>query len=271
MSETRGDDQDRTTGAEGLERGGVQSVEIAADILRAISQLDGAAPLKDIAAATGMPRGKVHRYLVSLARAGLAAQEPGTGEYAIGALAITLGLSALRRSSPIKIAAGALPKLTEAARETAVLAIWGETGPTVVALEESAHPVTLNVRVGSRLPLMHSAIGRIFLGFLPEEIVRPELEREQRLTEPGSDAAAASTGQILREVRAQGMARATGELIPGINALAAPVFDHQGKLAMVIGRVGRKETLKTGWRTPQAAALKTCAAELSQKLGYHTD
>lgn len=49
-------------------RRGIQSVEIAAEILEALEAVGSAASLSKIAAACGMPPSKVHRYLVSLAR-----------------------------------------------------------------------------------------------------------------------------------------------------------------------------------------------------------
>src|SRR5688500_1553287 len=51
--------------------GGVQSVGIAAQVLKALAAHGGVLPLKELAAATGMPRAKVHRYLASLRTAGL--------------------------------------------------------------------------------------------------------------------------------------------------------------------------------------------------------
>ncbi|MEM8985764.1 MAG: IclR family transcriptional regulator [Pseudomonadota bacterium] len=259
----------QTIASEDADKGGVQSVETAAHILRAISMLGGAAALKDIAAAAGMPRGKAHRYLVSLTRAGLAVQEPTSGAYAIGPLAITLGLTALRRISPMQIAAEALSELRDKTNETAALAIWGEFGPTVIALEESINAVTLNVRVGSRLPLFNSAVGRIFLTYQPDKALCSEIIKEERVLDPTSPCLNMSVRQkIIEETRAHGMARVAGDLIPGINALAAPIFDHSSKLAMAIGLVGRKEILKVGWTTDKALALKTCAAAVSEKLGF---
>jgi DNA-binding IclR family transcriptional regulator len=52
--------------------------------------------------------------------------------------------------------------------ETVTAAIWGDTGPTIIAMEESGHVVTMNVRIGSVLPLTTTAIGQVFLAYLPD-------------------------------------------------------------------------------------------------------
>ena len=110
---------------------GIQSVEIAARILRALAEGGGVLALRDLAAATGMHRGKVHRYLISLARAGLVTREQEFGIYSIGPLAISAGLTGLRRLNPVRLAYEALPALRDRIGETVVLAVWGERGATV--------------------------------------------------------------------------------------------------------------------------------------------
>lgn len=251
---------------------GIQSVEIAARILRALAEGGGALALRDLAAATGMHRGKVHRYLISLARAGLAARESEFGHYGIGPLAITAGLAGLNRLDPIRLAYAALPALRDRIGETVVLAVWGEHGATVIALEDSARPVTLNVRVGSILAVRTSAMGRVFAAFLPEAIVRPVLAVERKRgtagTGAGSPPSPAALARILAEIRRDGLAAVAGTLIPGLNALAAPVFDQRGKLVLVMGVVGRRETLAARTTGPGATALRDAAAALSRQLGY---
>ncbi len=247
----------------GREPLGIQSVEIAARILRALAEGGGALPLRDLAAATGMHRGKVHRYLISLARAGLVTREPDFGHYGIGPLAISAGLAGLNRLNPVRLAYEALPSLRDRIGETVVLAVWGERGATVIALEDSARPVTLNVRVGSILPLGTSAIGRVFAAHLPEAVLRPVLAAEAKRA-----AAAPALARALAAVRRDGVAAVEGTLIPGLNALAAPVFDQRGALVLVLGAVGRRETLSANPRGPAAAALRETAAALSRALGH---
>ncbi len=174
----------------GREPLGIQSVEIAARILRALAEGGGALALRDLAAAAGMHRGKAHRYLVSLARAGLVTREAEAGRYGIGPLAISAGLAGLNRLNPVRLAYEALPALRDRIGETVVLAVWGERGATVIALEDSARPVTLNVRVGSILPLRTSAIGRVFAAMTSQGAANVRAGRASGQIEDGLAAAA---------------------------------------------------------------------------------
>jgi DNA-binding IclR family transcriptional regulator len=248
-----------------LERAGVQSVGIAATILKALAAGGGVLPLKHLAAATGMPRAKVHRYLASLRTSGLITQDPETGHYAIGPAAVTIGLVGLGRLSPVRQLNDALPRLRNRVNETVTAAIWGDTGPTIIAIEESDHVVTMNVRIGSVLPLLTTAIGRVFLAYLPPSLtqcfVAAEQARDSAPSPPEPDE------DVLSDIRERRLSRASSALLPGVDAMAAPVFDVRGKLVAVMCVVGRSGSTLCSWDGPVARALDQSARNLSRQLG----
>jgi DNA-binding IclR family transcriptional regulator len=243
------------------ERSGVQSVGIAATVLKALAAGGGVLPLKHLAAATGMPRAKVHRYLASLRSAGLITQDAETGHYAIGPEAVTIGLVGLGRLSPVRQLNDSLPRLRNRVNETVTAAIWGDTGPTIIAIEESDHVVTMNVRIGSVLPLTTTAIGRVFLAYLPQAQTRRFVAAKQTNTSPHQDLTE------LSDIRALRLSRASSALLPGVDAMAAPVFDMRGKLVAVMCVVGRSGRT-CSWGGPVARALDQAARNLSRQLGF---
>jgi DNA-binding IclR family transcriptional regulator len=247
------------------DRLGIQSVEIAAAIVRAMVTGGGLMQLRELSAATGMHRGKVHRYLTSLTRCRLLYQDENTGAYGIGPLSITLGLTGLRSLDPVRIALREIPAFAELVNETIVASIWGDMGPTVIAIQESRRPITLNVRAGSILPIRLSAAGQVFEAFLPETVVAAVLN-----CDPGSKIHAKGHKRRvpLSQVRAHKMAYVEGDLIPGINAVAAPVFNHLGNLCLVIGMLGQKETLDVSWNSRNSKLLISFVEQLSAELGH---
>ena len=72
----------------------------------------------------------------------------------------------------------------------------------------------------------------------------------------------------LQEVRAHGMARAMGQPIPGVSAFAAPVFDHNEHLAIVITIVGPTGGFDPNWGGGDATALRDAAHSVSAQLGF---
>ncbi|MDB5408545.1 MAG: IclR family transcriptional regulator [Rhodospirillales bacterium] len=258
------DDLDALENGEGGERAAVQSVAIAAEILKTLAAQGGVLPLRALTAATGMPRAKVHRHLASLRAAGLVAQDPESGHYRIGPAAVTIGLVGLRLISPVRQLNEALPRLRDEINETVTAAIWGDRGPTIIAMEESDHVVTMNVRVGSTLPLLTSAIGRLFAAYLPDAVTSRAIAREQAAAAISS----AEVAGLLGEIRAQRLSCGHGALLPGVDALAAPVFDHRGAMLAALCVVGRSESLDTKPGSNVARALGAAAERISQQLGF---
>ncbi len=248
---------------------GIQSVEIAAGVLRALADAGRPAPLKEVARLARMHPGKAHRYLVSLTRSGLVEQDAATGHYGIGPLAIALGLAGLRNVDVVRCASSLLPGLREEIDDTVLLALWSRQGPVVFDLEESARPVYMNIKVGSILPLLSTATGRLFAAYLPESQTKALLDAERAAPAPAAAALyePRAMEQLLTQTRRLGLAHVTGDLVPGVNALAAPVFDHKGRIAAVIGALGRTEELDVSFDGKVAQALKRTAAEISRRLG----
>jgi DNA-binding IclR family transcriptional regulator len=248
------------------QRQGIQSVEIGVRLLRALADAPGAVSLKALALAAGMPASKAHRYLVSFGRAGLVAQDAESGRYDLGPLALTLGLAALGRLNVARVGAWAAGTLRDRIDETVLIAVWGERGPVVIGWEESSKPVTVNVRIGSIMPLLTSATGRVFLGCLPDErtaaFVSAELAgpRLRGLVRP-------DPARLIAEVRRHGLGRVDGDMLPGVGALAAPVRDHEGKLAFVLTALGPQGVFDSRWDGATAKVLREVAAAASLRLG----
>ena len=263
----------RLKARDGSERGGVQSVRIASAILKALASGGGALPLKGLASATGLARAKVHRYLTSLRNAGLVSQNNDTSHYQIGPAAVEIGLAGLRRINPVAEICSALPALRDRINQTATIAVWGDTGPVVVAMQESDHWITMNIRIGSRLPILTTAIGRTFLAHLPEAVTRPLVAAERRDAQLRKVKlpSVQEIGGLTGEIRSRHLSRAPSALLPGVDAIAAPIFDYRDDLVAVMCVVARSDARITGWNGSAVRALTEIAAQLSARLGYVHD
>ena len=68
-------------------------------------------------------------------------------------------------------------------------------------------------------------------------------------------------------MRTQGASRSTNEVVPGVSAMAAPVFDHTGAIVLAMTAIGPSGTFDTDWDGPVAHALKESANAVSSRLG----
>lgn len=249
---------------------GVQSLEIGMSILKAMVAGHRAMMLKDIAAAAGMSPPKVHRYLVSLIRAGLVEQDPHTSRYDIGQFALRIGLVAIDRLDRIRLGVAAIADLRDQTNQTIALAVWADKGPVIVRWERPRRPITVNVVTGVQLRLLNSAGGRVFAAFLPPAKVAPLVAEELKtLSLPENLRTKTKVEAMLKQVRETGIATITeGYFADGVEAAAAPVFNFKGEISMALVIVGVQGTLAMGLDSPLIADLKQAAQALSERLGY---
>src|SRR4051812_33126685 len=220
----------RANGHSDAQRRGIQSVETGLHLLAALAACGEPVPLSAVAQRAGVSPSQAHRYLSSLMAAGMAKQEPGSGCYDLDAGAIRIGLAALARLDVFARADTAFTEFARATGRTCLLAVWGDAGATVVRWFPGNPPVITSLAIGSIMPLLRSATGRVFFAFGDCSVMDAEA---QRALEADRANAPLDLDAIRREVRAAVGAQVDNTLIPGLRAAAAPVFDLQGRLAVV--------------------------------------
>jgi DNA-binding IclR family transcriptional regulator len=255
-------------------RQGIQSIEVGVPLLRVLADHGAPMMLRDLAKAAGMPAAKAHRYLVSFVRTGLVGQDGVSGRYDLGHFALDLGLASLARLDPVRVATPVLDALAEETGETVALAVWGNMGPTIVRWVESRRPVTVNLRTGAVMPLLNSAIGRCYVAFFDSPQLRRQLDEELRVSARAEDVQARVTrsdlDDLIAEARTHGMSRTLGGVIPGINAFAAPVFDHEGKMSLAVAGLGPAGLVPQHWNTALPKAIHAAALAVSRELGWRS-
>lgn len=214
-----------------------------------------------------MVAAKAHPYLVSFCKIRLVEQNPRTGRYQLGALALRLGLAGLAQSPALRRAEEALGPFKQKVQHTVALAVWGQLGPTIVQLSAVDFPLETNLRVGSVMSMVSTATGRVFATYMQPTVTERLVEIElQRLALASADQALekARLMKEIAETRTRGMARAMGNPIPGVNALAAPILGANGHLDLVVLVFGREENFDARWGGSIATALADYCSAVSR-------
>lgn len=246
---------------------GIQSIEVGARVLQALENGRGPMALSDVARRSAMHPAKVHRYLVSLVRVGLASRDPRTGRYDLGPAARHLGVEALRRTDAESIASEHALRLRDDTGHTVDVAVWSESGPVIVRWDSGLHALPMTVRVGSVLPLLDSALGQVFLAHLPGPQTAAALAAQQARGETQRMPAALQES-LLEQVRRDGHASALNNMIYGMAAYASPVFGPDGQVALAVGLAVPARLVAEGDTSDLVRALHAAVGDASAELGH---
>jgi DNA-binding IclR family transcriptional regulator len=192
--------------------------------------------LTELAHETGMPTSTVHRLVQELVQCE-ALERTATGRYVVG---LKLWRIASRTPYSYALTDAAMPylqQLLEATRNHVHLAaLHGQSALVLEKLSWSESEQTIS-RIGSRLPLHATATGQVLLAYAPltlqEEVLAGPLPAftSRTISDP------LMLRRLLATIRHQAVSRSLGELLPGLDACAAPVFWPDRQIAGSIGAV----------------------------------
>jgi DNA-binding IclR family transcriptional regulator len=181
----------------------------------------------------------------------------------LGALARQIGLISLQQVDPVRLTIAELPGLAQRMGCTVSAAVWGPQGPVIIRVEQGPTPVHVAMRHGIPASLRHTGTGKVFAAYRPHDEIALALAQEGH---PG----ALKDPAFVREldaIRRTGLARVQEEFMPGLCAMAVPVFDGFGQLALAIAAIGPSRLLDLDPNGPQAKALRGVGEDLSSRLG----
>ncbi|MDX2931349.1 IclR family transcriptional regulator [Streptomyces ipomoeae] len=220
----------------------------------------GSFRLTELAERSGLAKSTVFRVCADLVRLGWLEREDDV--YRLGGKLFELGSLVPRRHDLRETALPFLQDLFEATHETVHLGV--REGHDVVYVERihGHDPLRLPSRIGGRLPLTCTGVGKALLAFsgaeLTEEVLAGPLPSltPYSITDPNRLRTAVEQAQV------SGLAYEEQEAAPGVSCIAAPVFDGPIAAAALSVAVPRDR-----FRPAQLApAVRTAALGLSRAL-----
>ncbi|NDV00269.1 IclR family transcriptional regulator [Pseudoroseicyclus tamaricis] len=192
--------------------------------LEVVAEIGEPMPLRDIAKATGLPKGTLFRILQTLTTLGYAAQVEETGFYYLTGRLSWLGRNA--REDDLKMLALPVMKaLHEEFNETINLGVLEGTYVYYVAVLEAERPLSWRVPTGTRDTYYSTALGRAIAAHLEppqREALIGHTDLRSRTAHTIKDKA--ELGRILDAVQEKGVAVDLEENDDGVVCLGVPIF-----------------------------------------------
>lgn len=207
----------------------------------------------EVARRAGLDAGTTFRLLNTLLSLGYVAPVPGTRRYRLTLKPLELGFNAIARRDLRDLARPVLKGLVGEVNEAASLGVLDEADIVYVErVQAGLVRMGVDIRVGSRIPAVASAIGQALLAYLPEPALDAVL-RASRFERTGLDVP--GSAEELRErlalVREEGVALTDWASVNGLRVLAAPVLDQEGHAVAAI--------------SVAAPAMRTSRAEIIER------
>ena len=223
------------------EKGSIQSVDKAVDLLDAMLSSRKPLSLKELSAITGFPKSTAHAFLNTMRNRHLLDQDED-GNYYFGIRVFEYGTAASLNTRFKFNLKPYLERLAQATGGTAYLSILDNHYVITFDYHKSDSEFSCNINLGERMPIHATSEGKVFLAYMEnrdaEKLLKAIDETGFQVFTSKTIANTEDLLESLRDVKKNGYAVNQGEYKKEIISVSAPILDKEGKVQFVIGCAG---------------------------------
>jgi DNA-binding IclR family transcriptional regulator len=217
--------------------------------------------LQEIAERIHMPKTTAFRLVATLERAGFLVRMDDQ-QYCLSLKLARLGGLVRGTLSIREIARPVMLEVNRQTQETITLNAIDGTDRMVLEVVDTPSPLMSMARLGEHMPMFFGASSRILMAHMEGD----DLERVINTNAKGIEFDRAALDRELARFRKQGYALSRGQRVPGLTAIAAPVFDLHGKVRQCVALTG--PSVRVDPRDLDLAEIMMNAGrEISTRLG----
>lgn len=186
----------------------------------------------DVAAHLGLPKPTVYRMIENFTAQGFLRRDHSSRRLAIGPRLADFAFQILQASVRYAPRRTILSGLVDEVGETANIGTLDGGEVAYLDRVEAKHwPLQLNFHIGSRVPLHCTAIGKLFLAYMPERQRTALLDvLDLHKFTPHTITTLPELQAELANVRREGLCLDREEYISGVVCIAAPIFSAKGEM-----------------------------------------
>jgi IclR family KDG regulon transcriptional repressor len=247
----------------------VKSLDRALHILDLLKTKRGGFGVTEISREIGLNKTSVYRMLSTFVRHGYAEQDSETERYKLGYKVLELSSSLLESIDLRKEARVFLKELEEMTNEVIHLVVYDRGEVVYIEKLEGNETLRMHSRVGTRAPMHCTSVGKVILAYLPQEEVLSIFERYE--FDPHTPYTIVDKEVLLDhliDIRKKGYALDLEENEVGITCIAAPIFDHSGKVIAAFSVSGPTTRMTSNRLGELKDHMMDLSRKISGRLGY---
>ncbi len=246
----------------------VQSLTRGLSILEALARAEGGLTLTDVSQRTGLPPSTTHRLLATLEAMGYVHQAGDLGYWYVGLQAYRVGSSFLANRDFVAQSHAYLRRLMEQSGETANLAVLDNGEAVFIAQVQCREMMRLVVKLGSRVPLHASGVGKAIFAAMADDQVGVVIARQglPRIT-PTTLTEESAMWAAIRVIRQRGYSFDDEEHALGTRCVAAAIYDEHAEPLGAISLAGPSSRLSDDHIRKLGPVVAHTAQEITERLG----
>lgn len=247
----------------------IQSVERALQILDLFNDHTVELKITEISEQMRLHKSTVHSLLKTLQQSRYIDQNSENGKYRLGLKLVERGNLVINTLNIRQIANKYLVELALKTGQTCQLGILDGNAGVYIDKEEGANSVIRYSRIGRRIPLHCTAIGKLLLSYQPPDIIHSLLDNY--LFTQATNRTITKKEDFLMElekVRYNEYAVDNQENELGVRCIAVPILNQHGQILAALSISTLVSTVSDDLLNDYLQLLKTTGKELSEKMRY---
>jgi DNA-binding IclR family transcriptional regulator len=250
----------------------VPALERGVLLLEMLAKSKGGLTVSQIARGLALPKSSVHRILLTLERHRFLYLDKGTRRYRLGLHLFGLANMALAGVSLREQAAPILHRLMERTGLTVHMAVLEHDEAVLIEKVQPLGAIKVATWVGKRMDLHCTALGKVLLGYRPEQEIDALIKKHGLLRHNENTLCSArKLKENLALARKLGYALDDEEEELGIRCVGAPVFNSHGEVIAAVSVSGTTSEIDPELFSNLAEQVKNAARAISDELGWSAD
>ena len=236
-------------------------------VLEKMAEINEDVSLTEISQALQLPKATTHRLLQLLVECGYVSQNATSSKYYLTMKLFCLGSKVVEKQDVYEVSLPYMLELRKEFNETVNLVIRERDFGLYIGVQHSEQQVRLHSRIGERIPLYCSAVGKVLLsGLSPECIAELLSDCTWHKYTDNTITNLADLQKEIATVKEAGYAIDDQEITVGVKCIAVPIHNFLGDIVAALSVAGLVQNIDS-IEDKVLEALREVGRQISHDLG----